>query len=487
MQTPDMAVSTPSSSQPKTFATIVTEEQKTPKINFRTLFNKEQVEDTDFVLPVENVERAYNKFANSLVGFFAGKKVAFLLVKNYVTNTWSKFGFQQIMMAYSISNSRLRQGWRRVSKVPVWVKIHKVPVVAYSEDGLSLIASQVGKPIMLDAFTSAMCTEPWGRIGYARALIEISAEKDVKKEVKMAIPILNGQGHTKVKMDVEYEWQPPRYMECQLFGHDSKECPKCVVDPVMEKKDIQDDGFTNVQNRRSKGKKFDVERPRNIEGIKLNKPKPNFMWSVKSNQNVTKPTNTSTDDINIVTLKNNFNALQDQDDVFIVNDVGASSSGNKVTTEHVKVDQVAHDCDSDSEVKEVANKLKLKDDIFKGASTPSNVVVNENQLSVCAILESHVDIHTLSSVCSKVFRTWEWMTNMMFYSKGCRIILGWNKDVVDVLVVAQSSQSIHAKIIYKADQKVLFCTFIYTGNKPMERRTLWTELALHSNVVRGVL
>ncbi|GJY93983.1 RNA-directed DNA polymerase, eukaryota, reverse transcriptase zinc-binding domain protein [Tanacetum coccineum] len=518
MQTPDMAVSTPSSLQPKTFATIVTEEQKTPKINFRTLFNEERVEDTDFVLPVENVERAYNKFANSLVGFFVGKKVAFPLVKNYVTNTWSKFGFQQIMsdddgvFYFKFTSTTglekvLEQGpwmirnqpliltkWApnltiskdRVSKVPVWVKIHKVPVVAYSEDGLSLIASQIGKPIMLDAFTSAMCTEPWGRIGYARALIEISAEKDVKKEVKMAVPILNGEGHTKVKMAVEYEWQPPRCMECQLFGHDSKECPKRVVDPVMEKKDIQDDGFTTVRNRRSKGKKSDVERPRNIEGIKLNKPKPNFMWSVKSNQNVTKPTNTSTDDINIITLKNNFNALQDQDDVFIVNDVGASSSGNKVTTEHVKVDQVAHDCDSDSEVEEVANEFELKDDIFKGASTPSNVVVNENQLSVCAILESHVDIHTLSSVCSKVFRTWEWTTNMRFCSKGCRIILGWNKDVVDVLVVAQSSQAIHAKIIHKADQKVLFCTFIYAGNKPMERRILWTELALHRNVVRGV-
>nr|GEV59815.1 hypothetical protein [Tanacetum cinerariifolium] len=33
-----------------------------------------------------------------------------------------------------------------VTKVPVWVKIHKVPVVAYSEDGLSMIASQIGKP-----------------------------------------------------------------------------------------------------------------------------------------------------------------------------------------------------------------------------------------------------------------------------------------------------------------------------------------------------
>ncbi|GJS58280.1 zinc finger, RanBP2-type containing protein [Tanacetum coccineum] len=44
-----------------------------------------------------------------------------------------------------------------VNKVPVWVKLNNVPVVAYSANGLSLIATQVGKPIMLDAFTSSMC------------------------------------------------------------------------------------------------------------------------------------------------------------------------------------------------------------------------------------------------------------------------------------------------------------------------------------------
>ena len=46
-------------------------------------------------------------------------------------------------------------------KVSVWLKLHNVPLLAYSEDGLSLIATQVGKPIMLDAFTSSMCIDFW--------------------------------------------------------------------------------------------------------------------------------------------------------------------------------------------------------------------------------------------------------------------------------------------------------------------------------------
>ncbi|GJW52081.1 RNA-directed DNA polymerase, eukaryota, reverse transcriptase zinc-binding domain protein [Tanacetum coccineum] len=85
-------------------------------------------------------------------------------------------------------------------------------------------------------------------------------------------------------------------------------------------------------------------------------------------------------------------------------------------------------------------------------------VVNENHLSVYAILESHVDISTLFTVCSKVFRAWEWTSNASFCNKGCQIILGWNKDVVDILVVAQSSQAMHAKIIHRADNKFIFCT-----------------------------
>nr|GEZ37921.1 hypothetical protein [Tanacetum cinerariifolium] len=60
--------------------------------------------------------------------------------------------------------------------------MYNVPVLAYSEDGLSLLATQIGKPIMLDAFTSSMCMESWGRISFARALIEIDVAVGLKKE-----------------------------------------------------------------------------------------------------------------------------------------------------------------------------------------------------------------------------------------------------------------------------------------------------------------
>nr|GEX99933.1 hypothetical protein [Tanacetum cinerariifolium] len=73
------------------------------------------------------------------------------------------------------SSMSLKKG--EVTKVSVWVKMHNVPLLAYSKDRLSLIATQIGKPIMLDVFTSSMCVESWGRIGFARALIEPTIDK----------------------------------------------------------------------------------------------------------------------------------------------------------------------------------------------------------------------------------------------------------------------------------------------------------------------
>ncbi|GJT54028.1 retrovirus-related pol polyprotein from transposon TNT 1-94 [Tanacetum coccineum] len=164
-------------SSKKSFVNVVNSERHVSKLNFKKLFNTDQEEEgSDFVLPMEAINTIQYWFINTLVGFFVEKSVAFPLVQNYVSNTWGKFGFQKVMRddggffyfkftSLSGVEQVLQQGpwmirntplvlnkWmpnlslskEGVSKVPVWVKMHKVTVVAYSEDGLSLIASQIG-------------------------------------------------------------------------------------------------------------------------------------------------------------------------------------------------------------------------------------------------------------------------------------------------------------------------------------------------------
>ncbi|GJZ92329.1 ribonuclease H-like domain-containing protein [Tanacetum coccineum] len=46
-----------------------------------------------------------------------------------------------------------------LSRVPVWEKFHDVLLVAYNSDGLILIATKIGTPLMLDSYTNSMCLE----------------------------------------------------------------------------------------------------------------------------------------------------------------------------------------------------------------------------------------------------------------------------------------------------------------------------------------
>nr|GEV98549.1 hypothetical protein [Tanacetum cinerariifolium] len=219
---------------------------------------------------------------------------------------------------------------------PVWVKFHHVPIVAYSKVGLSLISTQVGKPITLDSYTSNMCVSSWGRSTYARVLIEVSAKNDLKDELVVAIPVGKDRGHTLATISIEYEWKPPRCSTCLVFAHTSDNCPTLHKEtPVAPNKD-NDDGFTVVQKKKSgeSSKKNDVMQP-NLNSATDNHTKVN-----KSKVNIT--------------TTNSFRALSDNED-----------------TEHNTSILINEDSD-DEEVDEelIMDDRSGKKIEAKGASTP---------------------------------------------------------------------------------------------------------------------
>ncbi|GKA15468.1 RNA-directed DNA polymerase, eukaryota, reverse transcriptase zinc-binding domain protein [Tanacetum coccineum] len=108
----------------------------------------------------------------------------------------------------------------------LWVKLHSVLVTAFSEDGVSVIATKLGTPLMLDSYTSGMCTQSWGRSSYARAMIELRADVELKVNIVVAMAKISGEGHYICNIRVEYEWKPPRCMSCKIFRHIHEECLK---------------------------------------------------------------------------------------------------------------------------------------------------------------------------------------------------------------------------------------------------------------------
>nr|GEV80806.1 hypothetical protein [Tanacetum cinerariifolium] len=94
----------------------------------------------------------------------------------------------------------------------------------FSEDGLSSIATKLGTPIMLDSYTAETCLHSWGRSSYARTMIELRVDVELKDTIVVAMPKINGKGLYTLR--VKYEWKPPRCSCSEISGHTRVECPK---------------------------------------------------------------------------------------------------------------------------------------------------------------------------------------------------------------------------------------------------------------------
>ncbi|GKD73562.1 zinc knuckle CX2CX4HX4C containing protein [Tanacetum coccineum] len=174
---------------------------------------------------------------------------------------WMIHGVSIFLNKWSSSVSLLN---KELSRVPVWVKFHDVPLVAYTSDGLSLIAIKIGTPMMVDSYTNSI------------------------DNLVMVVTKFEEPGYIKETIHVEYEWKPPCCSTCLIFGHSVDDCPnapKRVVNRVDKVKGgssrADDEGFIEVKNKKSGG---------NNRGTKNFKPasvKPKTQYRPKVNQTTT--------------------------------------------------------------------------------------------------------------------------------------------------------------------------------------------------------
>ncbi|GKB94051.1 RNA-directed DNA polymerase, eukaryota, reverse transcriptase zinc-binding domain protein [Tanacetum coccineum] len=113
-------------------------------------------------------------------------------------------------------------------EVPVGFKLHVSPLPEFSEDGLSVIATKLGTPLMLDSYTSHMCLQSWGMSSYARVMIKFWADVELKDNIVVPMSKIMREGYYTCNVHVEYEWKPPRCSCCKVFGHTQNECPKNI-------------------------------------------------------------------------------------------------------------------------------------------------------------------------------------------------------------------------------------------------------------------
>ncbi|GKA83517.1 zinc knuckle CX2CX4HX4C containing protein, partial [Tanacetum coccineum] len=314
----------------QSFASIFKTQSVSKSVRLTTM-TSEFVQGANVAIPLAAVEEVSQRFENTLYGYFIGKRLAFPLVETYVKNALAKFGLERTMLTngFFFFQFATREGMERVlengpwlirlvpiflniwtpntvlkkdtiTSAPIWVKLHHVPIVAFSEIGLSLITSQLGRPIMLEAYTSTMCQKSWGRNLYARALVEVSSLAALKESLVVAIPFPNGTGHSLETVE------------------------------VVDSTPIEDEGgFTQVKRKNGKGKQDG--KAKQVANIHLTKPKLKLVYrevqkpptnkndkattsnSDSSLRKDNQPTMQPKDVINIVSLHNSFEYLMEKD------------------------------------------------------------------------------------------------------------------------------------------------------------------------------
>ncbi|GJW38820.1 hypothetical protein Tco_0064665 [Tanacetum coccineum] len=99
--------------------------------------------------------------------------------ENYVKNTWEKLILVKSMMIKDMHFFKFS------SKEEMEVKFHDVPIIAFTEDGLSAIATK-------------------------------NADGDLRDTIVVVVPKFSSEGFTMSTIRVEYEWAPPRCSECKV-------------------------------------------------------------------------------------------------------------------------------------------------------------------------------------------------------------------------------------------------------------------------------
>ncbi|GJT39937.1 zinc knuckle CX2CX4HX4C containing protein [Tanacetum coccineum] len=298
-------------------AGAVTKEQLKVTSNFRPLVADHVFNGVNISIPLKVIQKVSTRLEHTLYGYFIGKRLAFLVVEYYARNNWAGLeavlegspwmilNSSIILKKWSMGTSLLKE---ELTGIPIWVKLHDVPLQVFEEDGISLIATFIGKPIMLDSYTSFMCNDSWGRSSFARCLIEVNSKADLVDVVTIVIHSLNGDDFTKETICVG----PPIVTTSN------------VVTPTVEK---TNDGFQTVGKKKKRKGKSTSTNGCQFAGLSVKQnvryepkatpsaPKkgPTIVGNTSKSSSSLKTTGTSSKNDNIFT-SNSYSALNDEEE-----------------------------------------------------------------------------------------------------------------------------------------------------------------------------
>lgn len=191
--------------------------------------------------PEEVVSLGIEKWKDCVVGYFLDKKLSFDAVKSIAEKVWAKFGlidvlsneegffffrfdkagaFRAVIEAgpwHFWGRLLILKQWHphmsfakdQVKTIPIWAQFYNVPLDLWTAQGLSYVASAVGKPLYADSMT-----EQCSRLNYAKICVGVGVDSALPDSFDLVLA--NGD---KFAIKVWYPWKPLKCSKCKVFGH----------------------------------------------------------------------------------------------------------------------------------------------------------------------------------------------------------------------------------------------------------------------------
>nr|GEU89886.1 histidine kinase 3 [Tanacetum cinerariifolium] len=287
-----------------------------------------------------------------------------------------------------------------LDKVPLWVRLCNIPVEAWTVKGISALASRIGKPVVMDAVTASKCKQGIRTVRFARVSIKVNAKKEMVDNIEVVYK--NKEGNVQCRKNVKTPVKEP------------EKSPKLVKSG--KKWSVHNDileAMKRSANKFSLFEKYDVNEQNELRDLKNMEIVDGFL-----NKKIT-PTEKDMNswDADMITyFKLQMDKLVDKGEgnvwmgrYWVI--ANFDFMDFKIGAWNIR------GLSSSDKQKEVVNFIR------------------EEKLQICAVFETHLKCKRVDTICEKIYGRWNWIHNMRYCNKGCRILVGWNDDEVSVSVI----------------------------------------------------
>ncbi|PWA81906.1 RNA-directed DNA polymerase, eukaryota, Reverse transcriptase zinc-binding domain protein [Artemisia annua] len=500
--------------------------------------SEEGIETVQF--DVEIVQKGSIKWQTTLCGYFVGQNMSFNELRYHIRRMWGKFGFRELIVNESGVNLfkfKDIEGMSKVepSKLPVWVKLMSIPMEAWSIrykcfskqsrtdyarvlvefDACKALKTEIkieytNKEKVVKGTKQVSVVYDWTPdsclhckvFGHSlekctkrpRTEEEIKAKVEEEERVKR-LNETKANKEAKNRQNKEGEWQQHKrnvqnkrnnYRQEYREKNAGVDKGKNVVREVGVNRNNGNNASAPSGSKASTSAVEETNKSKNQfevlnsvmedDNVELRMLKDRMVvdvfWNKKIQPNCNESSNWTQDMIRyfkdqweIDRLKEKEEASKNQEYVF----EGMNGMAQTVADDNV-IGLISWNIRS-------MNKLKKQKEIKR--------MIVEDSIQVCAILETHVKPHKLQKVCDKTFGSWSWISNVAHSMNGCRILVGWNSNVVNLMVLHSSKQTMFCLIETIPNRVKVYCSFVYAANYGKERKEAWGDIHRAKSVTSG--